>query len=80
MTPLDRCDREIAHCEAELRAGSLEMEGLLLGLIDWSAERRLILGKSLEINGDFGKIEAGLPQLLTAADPSSSSTGGAQNA
>ena len=40
---LARCDREIARCEAELRAGSLEVAGLALGLADWSAERRLIL-------------------------------------
>ena len=40
---LARCDREIARCEAELRAGHLEVEGLALGLADWSAERRLIL-------------------------------------
>ena len=46
MTKAERlawCDREIARCEAELRAGSLEVEGLALGLQDWSAERRLIL-------------------------------------
>lgn len=40
---LDRCDAEILRCEAELRGGHLEVDGLCLGLKDWSAERRLIL-------------------------------------
>jgi hypothetical protein len=40
-----RCDIEIARCEAELLSATspLDMEGLLLGLMDWSAERRLLM-------------------------------------
>jgi hypothetical protein len=37
-----RCLREIERCESELRAGNVDMEGILLGLFDWSVELRLI--------------------------------------
>lgn len=40
---IQRCDREIARCEQDLREGKPEMEGLLLGLMDWANERRLLL-------------------------------------
>lgn len=43
---IQRCDREIAYMEAELRAGRGDMEGLLQGLQDWSWERRMILWKT----------------------------------
>ena len=42
MSPLERCDAEIALCEAELRAGNRDIHGLTRGLVDWSNERRLI--------------------------------------
>ena len=42
MTELERCDAEIRHVEALLRAGHTDMEDLLLALVDWSAERRLL--------------------------------------
>ncbi len=39
-----RCEAEILRCETQLREGHLEMEGLLLGLMDWSNEKRLLEG------------------------------------
>ena len=39
---LARCDAEVAHIEALLRGGHLDVEGLLLALSDWSFEKRLI--------------------------------------
>lgn len=50
MRELERCDEEISRCECALRAGSSqspepedEMLGCLQGLMDWTAEKRLIL-------------------------------------
>src|SRR5215467_9311005 len=40
---LERCRREIARCEAELRAGNPDVEGCCRGLIDWSIEQKMIL-------------------------------------
>jgi hypothetical protein len=44
MADLDRirCDAEMADVEALLRAGDLDIQGLVLALSDWSQERRLI--------------------------------------
>jgi hypothetical protein len=39
---MDRCRREIAAVEAQLRAGHPDLEGLCLALADWSAELRLL--------------------------------------
>jgi hypothetical protein len=39
---MDRCRREIAAIEAELRAGNLDVQGLCLALSDWSAELRIL--------------------------------------
>jgi hypothetical protein len=41
---IDRCDREIAECEALLRDGHPDVQGLCRALADWSIERRLING------------------------------------
>ena len=38
----ERCRREIAEIKALIRAGHPDLDGLLLGLSDWSAELRLI--------------------------------------
>jgi hypothetical protein len=40
---MDRCRREIAEIEALIRAGHPDLQGLLLGLSDWSAELRLLV-------------------------------------
>jgi hypothetical protein len=41
---MDHCRREVAEIEALIRAGHLDLQGLLLGLSGWSAEFHL-LGK-----------------------------------
>ena len=41
---IDRCRREIAGIEAQLRAGHRDLQGLLLALADWHAELRLLQG------------------------------------
>ncbi len=40
---LDRIDAELAAVERMLRAGHLDIEGLVLALKDWRGERRLFL-------------------------------------
>ena len=40
---MERCRREIAAIEDQLRAGHPDLQGLCLALADWSAELRLIL-------------------------------------
>jgi hypothetical protein len=39
---IERCRREVAAIEAELRAGNLDVEGLCLALTDWSEELRIL--------------------------------------
>jgi hypothetical protein len=39
---MERCRREIAAIEAELRAGNTDVQGLVLALSDWSAELRIL--------------------------------------
>ena len=39
---MERCRREIAAIEAELRAGNPDVQGLVLALSDWSAELRIL--------------------------------------
>jgi hypothetical protein len=39
---MERCQREIAAIEAELRAGNPDLQGLCLALSDWSAELRIL--------------------------------------
>ena len=39
---LANCDREITEIDRLLRAGHADIEGLVLGLKDWSHEKRLI--------------------------------------
>ena len=52
MTDLERCDQEIAQAEAMLRAGHREVAGLLLQLMDWSIERRLLSGRGTLLEPD----------------------------
>ena len=42
---MDRCRREIAAVEAQIRAGNPDLQGLCLALADWSAELLLIEGE-----------------------------------
>jgi hypothetical protein len=39
---MDRCRREIAAIEAEIRAGNSDLQGLCLALSDWWAELRIL--------------------------------------
>jgi hypothetical protein len=39
---MERCRREIAAIEAELRAGNTDLLGLCLALSDWWAELRIL--------------------------------------
>lgn len=41
---IERCRREIAAIEAEIRAGNPDIAGLCLALADWSGELRLLQG------------------------------------
>src|SRR5437588_2315378 len=41
---IDRCQREIAVIEAQIRAGHPDLRGLCLALADWSGELRLLQG------------------------------------
>ena len=45
---MERCRREIAAIEAELRAGNPDLQGLCLALSDWSAELRILEAKQKE--------------------------------
>jgi hypothetical protein len=45
---IDRCRREIAGIEAQLRAGHRDLQGLLLALADWHAELRLLQRDHIE--------------------------------
>ena len=39
---IERCRREIAGIEAQIRSGHRDLQGLLLALTDWHAELRFI--------------------------------------
>jgi hypothetical protein len=39
---MERCLREIAAIEAEIRAGDPDLQGLCLALSDWHAELRIL--------------------------------------
>jgi hypothetical protein len=39
---MERCHREIAGIETQIRAGHPDLQGLCLALADWNAELRLI--------------------------------------
>ena len=51
MTELERCEDEIRQVEFLLRGGHSDMEGLLLALVDWRAERRLLRAEQENANG-----------------------------
>ena len=42
---IDRCRREIAEIQRELRAGHPDVQGLCLALADWSMELRILEGQ-----------------------------------
>ena len=43
MTELERCNHEISQMETLLREGHTDIDGLLLALVDWCEERRLLI-------------------------------------
>jgi hypothetical protein len=57
VTDLERCDKEIAEAEAMLRAGHREVAGLLMQLMDWSIERRLLSGRGTLLKADGKRDE-----------------------
>ena len=42
---MERCRREIAAIEEQLRAGHPDVHGLCLALADWAAELRILEGE-----------------------------------
>ena len=45
---IERCRREIAGIESQLRSGHRDLQGLILALVDWCAELRLLQRELLE--------------------------------
>ncbi len=45
---MERCRREIAAIEDQLRAGHPDLQGLCLALADWSAELRILEAEQRE--------------------------------
>jgi hypothetical protein len=61
---MERCRREIAAVEAQIRAGHPDLQGLCLALADWSAELRLLQQESEQeakkpARGGAGRAKAG---------------------
>ena len=54
MTELERCDGEIRQIEVLLRGGHQDLDGLLLALVDWRMERRLLIAAEEKGNGEPG--------------------------
>jgi hypothetical protein len=64
---MERCRREIAAIEDQLRAGHPDVHGLCLALSDWSEELRIIAAeekKPPELNPAAGRADLRLGQLL----------------
>ena len=60
MTELERCDDEIRQAEVALRGGHPDLEGLLLALVDWRTERRLLIAEA-ETENRLSRMQAGTP-------------------
>ena len=66
---MERCRREIAVIEDQLRAGHPDVHGLCLALVDWSAELRILEGEQRQekppgLNPAARSRKRGLVQLL----------------
>ena len=59
---MERCLREIAVIEAELRAGNPDVMGLLLALADWHAELHILQGEVGEPDPDRARHAEGSSQ------------------
>jgi hypothetical protein len=51
MTALEQCDKEIRAIELLLLSGHPDIEGLVLALVDWSKERRLLMATQERADG-----------------------------
>jgi len=67
-TELERVDSEIAECEALLRNGHPDVQGLTMALKDWRTERRLIysgfLQRKSQLGGRYGFEPLWMPDWL----------------
>jgi hypothetical protein len=64
---MERCRREIAVIEDQLRAGHPDIHGLCLALMDWSGELRIIEAERKTppgLNPAAGRTDLRLIQLL----------------
>ena len=66
---MERCRRESAVIEDQLRAGHPDVHGLCLALVDWSAELRILEGEQRQktppgLNPAAGRSDLPLVQLL----------------
>ena len=52
LPEIERCRQEIAWIEARLRSGHSDLQGLMVALIDWHAELRLLQREVLEHRED----------------------------
>ena len=63
---MERCRREIAAIEAEIRAGNPDLPGLCLALSDWSAELRILQDEERRQAGTQRRVKQMEPiQALT---------------
>ena len=64
---MERCRREIAAIEAEIRVGNPDLPGLCLALSDWSAELRILQDEERRQAGTRRRKEEGMgeSQALT---------------
>jgi hypothetical protein len=63
---IERCRREIAEIETELRAGHRDIHGLLLALADWHAELRLLEREAPAAQGGGVNVELQAGNVFTA--------------
>jgi len=56
---MERCLREIAAVEAELRSGNPDFMGLLLALADWHAELQILRDERVDLRGQRGEDAEG---------------------
>ena len=56
---MERCKREIAVIEEQLRAGHPDVHGLCLALADWSEELRILEGEQPPGLNPTGRNEGG---------------------
>jgi hypothetical protein len=58
---MERCRREIAAIEAELRSGNPDVMGLLLALADWHAELQILRDEEHQPVSDRTRHAEGSP-------------------